>query len=266
MKIICMICTIVFLASFCFVFFAVVSSDSASAVGSKAQVQKPPWMVPRTDTDTDTILLCDELQVLDRADIPESEKKKERMIAEVVMLWEMFLDDDNASPSDPRRVNFEEYAEYLVDAVRLFQDNPTSIGGQLPKSENIHYLIAQMITKESSVTPGVVGTRGEVCLMQLHGKALAGFTPDQVRRNPRLCLILGVRWLAAQIPTCYPDGAPEYFMHEDWLGPLSVYAGGQNAIRKDGSCKRFGVAHDRVNKMMIYENRIKHEMSLRGWE
>ena len=224
------------------------------------------WMKIDTDIDTTEITLCDELPVISADDIPESEIKREQRISEVVMLWEMFFDDDSAPPSDPRRHRFEEFAGYVVDVVRMYEERQTDIGGQLPKGFKTHLIIATMISRESSVTFEVIGRCGnkrEVGLLQLHGKSLAGFTREQVARNPKLGIILGVRWLAVQIKTCFPNGAPELFTYEDWLGPLSVYAGGQNAIRKDGSCKRFSVAHDRVDRMILYESRINYEMSLR---
>lgn len=224
-----------------------------------------PWF--RDDPGEVGFAPCEEIHVISAEDIPESEIKKERMISEVVMTWDMFLDDEGAPVSDPRRAKFEEYAQYLVDSVFLFQDRPTDIGGQLPKSDNIHFLISTMVTFESSVISGVVGKykgNKEVGLMQTHGKALAGFSREQVKNNPKLGLLLGVRWLAVQIHTCYPNGAPENFIHDDWIGPLSAYAGGPKGIRTDGRCRRFTKSNERVAKMMMYENRVKHEMSLRG--
>ncbi|MCK4792578.1 MAG: hypothetical protein KAV87_53105 [Desulfobacteraceae bacterium] len=260
--------------AFCLVLFTLADGDNvlptnvtaATSIGSTVSEPsvEPLWMKTDTGTDTGYIVPCESLPVISAEDIPESEK--EQMIAEVVMLWEMFFDDENASPSDPRRMKFQEYASYLVDSILLFQDRPTAIGGQLPKSNNLHALIATMVTFESSVTSGVIGmykNKREVGLMQVHGKALAGFTREQVVSNPKLGLLLGIRWLAAQIPTCYPHGAPDYFSYEDWLGPLSVYAGGPNAIRGNGSCKRFDISRKRVNRMMMYEKRIDYEMSLR---
>lgn len=212
---------------------------------------------------------CEEVEKVDRA---EFEMSRERMVAEVEMLWTMFFDDDNAKTTDPRRDRFPELAEYLVDYVIMYQDTPTDIGGQLPRHKNDHLVAGYMAAKESSMTPAIVNNgdngKGEVCLFQLHGRALAGYSPDKVRHNARLCTMLGVRWITAQIPRCSQDGAGvfgETFAWEDsdWVGPLSVYAGGPRAIRKDGRCARFTKMAERVDAVRIFRTRIDYEMDFR---
>jgi len=186
------------------------------------------------------------------------------MISEVVMLWTMFFDDEDAPQADPRRDRFQEFAEYLVDTVIMYQDSPTDIGGQLPKQRNVHLLIAQVVTKESSVTPDVVGPQGEVGLMQImptNKIALAGYLPETVQHNPRLGLILGIRWLAHMVSECPQNDIFEVGWDDyNWLGPLSVYAGGQKAKRKNGTCMSFDIARDRIAMTLFYRSRIDHAM------
>ena len=192
--------------------------------------------------------------------IPEFEVHREQQINEVVALWGMFLDDGGANPGDSRRGSFEEYAGYLADVVSTYQESPTDIGGQIPKHENAYLLIATRITKESSIRPDVVGLKGEVGLLQVMpgGPVMAGYSAKQVRHSPRLGLVLGVRWLAYATTQCgskqdlFNLGWTDY----DWLGPLSFYAGGMKARRKNGTCASFDAAKKIVARTLLYRSRI----------
>jgi len=191
----------------------------------------------------------------------QSPTRRDIMIQEIVQLWNMFFDDQSAPTDDPRREKFEEYAGYLADAVLLYEKEPTDIGGQLPKDgRDTHLLLATMITKESSVTSDAVGKMGEVGLLQIHGQALAGYKSELVRQNPKLGILLGVRWFAYQTSACKPHRIPadnEGWRLDDWLGPLSAYAGGPNAInRKTGECYVFQLAINRVGLTKLYRSRI----------
>lgn len=244
-----------------------------------------PWMIPEEPpviVFNEHCCSCDDcdqnsIGVVEQVDRAESEISREKMITEVEMLWNMYFDDDNAKATDPRRDDFEEFAGYLADAVIMYQNEPTDIGGQFPGHKNDHLVVAYMAAKESSVTPDIIndseGGKGEVCLFQLHGTALAGFDSEKVRHNPRLCTLLGTRWIAAQIPKCKQDGVNIFkddmnvfrFKWEDadWIGPLSVYAGGPKAIRKDGRCARFGKMRERVDAVRLFRTRIDYEMDFR---
>ncbi len=184
------------------------------------------------------------------------------------MLWETFFDDESARPSDKRRDRFHEFAEYLVDIVIMYQNKPTDIGGQLPKHRNVHLLFATMVTIESSVDHTVVGPgpRHEVGLLQCHGEALVGYDPATVRRNPRLGLLLGIRWAASKVPKCpRKDILDQGWDDYDWLGPLSLYAGGAaRAKRKNGTCKHFPVSRKRVDRTLMYRTRIDY--AFRYWK
>lgn len=219
------------------------------------------WLVPGTDTDS-AIIPCEALEIIEEQDRAQYEVSKERMVQEVVTLWSVFFDDDNASETDPRRAHFWEYAEYLVNAVLMYQETKTDIGGKLPKHQNTHLLLANMVTKESSVTPNVEGKRGEVGLIQIHGPGpMIAHNKRQVKENPKLGILLGARWLASRIPQCFPDGLPDEWNDEDWLGPLSVYAGGGKAYdKRKKRCKILGVAKKRVRKMKYYRTRVDHEL------
>jgi hypothetical protein len=190
------------------------------------------------------------------ADVPEYKQRPEEMVSEVVSLWEMFFDDDNAPPRDWRRRNFQKYAEYLVQAVLMYQEVPTDIGGKLPKDRNTHLVAAQIVTMESSMRPGVVGVRGEVGLMQVmpRGPAMAGYSTSRVKKTPEIGIRLGVRWLAYSVGKCVGD--VDEWSDDDWLGPLSFYSGGSRAVRKNGTCCVFGIAKRRLEDVLNYRKRI----------
>jgi len=249
----------------------------------RGEAETRPWMVERPEPPLvfdEHCCSCDEAAALDleapveTVEQPEYMVSEERMVEEVVQLWEMWFDDQNAKASDPRREDFYRFAEYVVEAVRMYQDGPTDIGGQLPGAKNDHLVVGYMIAKESSVTPDAVNDsengRGEVCLMQLHGKALAGYAPEKVLHNPKLCVLLGTRWMTHFLPKCQQDGAGGIFGSEfawedaDWIGPLSLYAGGPRAQRKDGSCAQYGTIRERIDAVRFYRSRI--DKALEYWE
>lgn len=205
-------------------------------------------------TITEECPICEELPVIDPTDIPEYEISREEMIREIVAIWNAFFDIDNAPESDFRRDSFELYAEYLADTIITFQNKPTDIGGQLPKHPHTHLLLATKVTIESSITTDAIGkSKGESGLLQVHGKARGGVDIAEIRKRPRLGIFLGVRWLAAQIPKCHPDGVDdEDWTDEHWLGPLSLYAAGGNGYRKDGTCKHLGVSKKVIAKTRMY--------------
>ena len=193
----------------------------------------------------------------------QSPTRRDIMVSETVQVWTMFYEDEMAPADDPRRQYFQEYAEYLADYILMYENAPTDIGGQLPISKDTHVLLATMITKESSVTADVVGKMGEVGLMQLHGVALAGYDPQVVRNNPKVGVMLGVRWFAYQASLCKPTRIPsdnDGWRLDDWLGPVSSYAGGPNAInKKTGKCYSFQLARDRVALTRLYKTRLVSE-------
>lgn len=195
--------------------------------------------------------------------LTEKEIYKKQTIKEVVLLWTMFLDHGGASPDDSRRDKLEDYAEHLVDAVTVYQNTETDIGGRLPKGKNSHLIVAQSISQESSIRPGVVGRKkGEVGLLQVHGIALAGVEPEVVKNNPKVGIFLGVRWLAASVDSCFPRGFDDdKWTDDNWIRVLSVYqAGEKRAIGKNGRCKRLGVSRKRVRKMNMYRTWIDIEL------
>lgn len=223
------------------------------------------YLEPAPEADTDPII-CEELPILAEEDVPEYEVPRSRKVEEVVTLWELYFDDENAPKTDPRREHFYEWAELLMDSVEMYQQNPTDIGGQFPDHKNDHLVMAYTAAKESSVTPDVKSKseHGEVCFMQLHGQALAGYSPEKVQHNPRLCFLLGARWLASRIPACDQYDNRLLFVEEwgdwDWVGPLSFYAGGPRALKKGGGCKSFDTMKARVTKVLFYRMRVDSEL------
>ncbi len=224
-----------------------------------------PWLVDTGDAapiheEIDVEPPADETTV-DVDDPNDLEVTKEQMITEIIEVWDMFLDDANCGPDDNRRSMFPIYAEELADAIIMYQNKPTDIGGQLPEERDIHILMAVIVTKESSIRHDVVGEapRFEVGLMQIHGVALAGYNPDIVQHNSRLGLLLGVRWFAAHMDACkikkIPGDTVEW-RTDDLVGPLSVYAGGHKAVKKNGTCYHYRVARERVNLTKLYLTRI----------
>jgi len=177
-------------------------------------------------------------------------------IKEVVALWNAYYDDESISKKHKRRASFGTYAGYLVDAVRMYQEQDTDIGGRLPNDRHTHLVVATMAALESGVRPKVVGkSRGEVGLLQIHGKlALNGYTKKQVQRNPRLGLLLGVRWLAYHTQFCKTNKKGI----DKWTKTLSLYGAGLSAGRKkDGTCKQIWMARRRVRLTKFYSTRIK---------
>ncbi len=250
---------------------AALALGAVSARTGQPIEEEKPWLEPVEEEEPEDIV-CEELSwelpiQFPQEDVPESDVSWHQMVQDTVMLWELFFDNDNAPIDDPRRDNFELYAEYLADAIITYQNQETDIGGRLPRHPSTHYLLATMVTKESSVTHDVVGKmhkKFEVGLLQTHGTALAGIRKDVVRKKPKLGLLLGVRWLAAQIARCHPEGIDDRnWTEEDWLEPLSVYAGGPKAIRADGTCKVFKVAKERLKQMRLYQDWVEGEMAVR---
>jgi len=203
----------------------------------------------RTPTE-DTPVELEEQSIQEEAiEVTEREQK----IQEVVALWNMFYDDQGVK-WNKRRAKFPEYAGYLVDAVKMYEDNPTDIGGQLPANTDNHLIVATMVTLESAVKPEVVGfLKGEVGLLQIHGRAaLAGHTKKEVKNNPKLGLILGVRWLAYHTQFCDQKSGLD-----NWKQSLSLYGAGlRGGRRADGSCKEIRVARKRVRLAKFYRTRI----------
>lgn len=189
-------------------------------------------------------------------DVPEYEQGPDEMVSEVVKAWEFFFDDDNAPPRDWRRNNFEQYAYYLVQAVLMYEEIETDIGGKLPKNRNTHIVAAQIVTRESALRPRVVGVRGEVGLMQVmpRGPTIAGHRPATVRKTPELGIRLGVRWLAFSVGRCSRD--LEDWSDDDWLGPLSFYSAGGKVRRRNGTCKVLDIGRRRLKKALSYRKRI----------
>lgn len=209
------------------------------------------------DVASESVWLNDTVPDVVHFEEPTPEKKdRDEKIADVVSLWEMFFDDDNAPPSDWRRKNFEKYAYYLVNAVQMYQDGPTDIGGQLPKDRSTHLIAAQIVTKESALRSKVVGRLGEVGLMQVmpRGPTIAGHRPQRVRRDPELGIRLGVRWLAYSVGRC--GGDLDEWSDDDWLGPMSFYSAGGKVRRRNGSCKVLDIARERFKKTLNYRQRM----------
>jgi len=241
------------------------TEGSAAPIVPTPTATATPWLKAQPEPECSCIL-CPEEPCHPPApeDIPESEVPRETMVEELVILWNLMFDDDDASPDDYRRLRFEEYAEMVADAVLIYQNEEADNGGRLPRHPNTHILIGVMIKLESSVRPEVVGrSHGEVGLMQVHGKALAGYAPEYVQKRPNLGVLLGVRWFASRIPICYPDGFDDHeWTNADWMGPLSVYAAGERGMKEIGHCWKIKVARARHDMMLMFRNRIDHEMRM----
>lgn len=185
---------------------------------------------------------------------------KEIMAKEIVYIWEMFFNDQGASPTDPRREMFQYYAEEIAESIEYFKLNEADIGGKLPDHRSTHLMIAEMITRESSVNPHVVGKKKkEVSMFQMHGEALGGYPRQFVRKETGLAALLGVRWIAHHISLCSNVNSLDNWTNEDWVRPISAYGAGiaktyKNKKRK--TCKKFTFAKRRVKRMKSYALRI----------
>lgn len=234
------------------------ASDDNQPVWVKAPT---PWLL--TESDPDEGCSCVECSWMPchepepEAETPEYLWNRDEAVSKIILYWELFFEDGDAPIEDKRRKNFERYAGYVYNAVRYYQEHDTDAGGRLPRDNSAFELVATIITFESSVRADVVGPepRCEVGLMQVWGKALAGYDREEVRKKPRLGVMLGVRWLASRIPECYPENIGDYNWDDmDWLGPMSVYAAGERGMY-DGKCLRLNVARERVDRMIEYRMR-----------
>jgi len=188
--------------------------------------------------------------------ISKGPTKREIMIEEVIEVWQMFFDDQGASPDDSRRERFPEFAENVVDAVLYYQENPTDIGGQLPKDGKAHIMVATMITLESSVRANITSKSKlkEVGLMQIHGEALNGIARSAVINNPKLGVMLGVRWLAHNIYVCkYPT---DKWKDWHWARSLSFYGAGAPKGLKNGKCRSLRFGTRRIRLTNFYKARL----------
>ena len=240
-------CALGGLFSFCLLIICICAGFNSRSEENRAlPIEDDPYGTICEDLDPVTI------PAVVRSEEPNSDERS----AEVVALWEMFFDDDHAPRYDRRRRDFKRFAKYLVKAVDRYQEATTNIGGQLPKSKNTHLVAAQIITRESSITTNVVGSRGEVGLMQVmpRGPAIDGHNPRKIIRDPELGIRLGVRWLAHAVGKCQKN--IDEWKDNDWLGPLSFYQGGPQAIRKNGRCRIFKSAQERLRKTLLYRERI----------
>lgn len=206
----------------------------------------------------------DEGEETESAPGEEEAALREKMEDEVIDLWTMYLEDRDTSSKDSRWTDMHGLASSLVRYVRKYQTEGVMHMKEkvyLPEHENVHLLIATMVTFESALWPEVVGSMGEVGLLQVHGVALNGFKPEDVKRNPDLGLKLGIRWLTKQIPYCnVPRG--DQWTDDDWLGPLSIYGGGVNRAKKNGKCLNFKVSKRRIEYTKLYRDRINSKYSV----
>ena len=157
---------------------------------------------------------------------------------------------------------FHIYAKEIADAIDYYKKNEADIGGRLPDHRSTHIIIAIIITHESSVNPNAVGFKhGEVSMFQLWGKALNGFSKEEVKNNTELAAMLGVRWIAHSTSQCNnnKDTLSDSWRTIDWLRPLTIYGSGPKKTYKDKKkrqCRIFDFARRRVNQIAMYEKRI----------
>jgi hypothetical protein len=115
---------------------------------------------------------------------------------------------------------------------------------------------------ESSVNPTVVGKkpRREVGLMQCWGKALMGYSREEVRKDFELGLFLGIHWLGTMIQECKIDVDSMRGINS-WKGPLSLYGAGPRRAIKHGKClTNFRFANRRIKKTKELARLIKKEI------
>lgn len=231
--------------------------------GLTATCSQPPKQVQRTESKV-------RIQKIEKKEIKEAiVDPNEEMISEIIEVWELFFKDANVGRKDPRRKRFHEFASYLAQAIRIYQNQEITINGRkarLPKDKNIHILLAVLITKESSVKYDVVGTspRFEVGLMQVWGVALNGYDKETVKQNPELGILLGVRWIAYMTSLCKPYRVgqdKEEWRTTDWLGPLTMYGAKPSKVwidKKKKTCRIFPFARKRIKLTLFYRKRIKN--------
>jgi hypothetical protein len=129
--------------------------------------------------------------------------KADIRVNELSTMWTQYYDDFNIRENHPNRKNFCLYAKYVVESLDLLKKEYYASEGysrnlkiKYPEDDSqLHLLIGAMAIKETSVTPRLVGKRGEVGLLQVHGVAQDGHHKRVIRENPRTGIHLGIRWL-----------------------------------------------------------------------
>ena len=212
----------------------------------------------------------DDTDIIDTDTVPDEEITQEEMVADIIGVWEIFFRDANVRQSDWRRDHFQEHAKSMAKWITYYQNNPADIGGQLPKHGSTHMLAAVIVTKESSVDHMAIGPapRFEAGLFQVWDVAAAGYSKDEIRRNPELGIMLGIRWMAHSTSQCKKTRIPVDTVEwrtSDWLGPMTAYGSKPKKFRrKNGTCKVFGFAKDRINLVRIYMDRVDAERQKEG--
>jgi hypothetical protein len=175
--------------------------------------------------------------------------ERDTAIQEVSSYWTYIFDKETCPTNDWRRQKFNEWASWLVDAIRDYQSEKNNTELKLPNYRYLHLLIAYIVYKESSVNPNVIGNRfGEVGFLQLHGVSLNGYLPEVIIETPQLGMQLGIRWLAYTYNQC---GKLDNTL-DSWLGPLALYAAGPKA-KTNGKCSiSFSYAIDKVSETKKY--------------
>lgn len=189
----------------------------------------------------------------------DNPKQSERsvMIDDIVGAWNIGYDREGLPQNYKQRDKFQEYAEYLTDAMIFYQNNKSDIGGKLPIHSSTHFMLASMVFEESRVKPRRVGKKGDVGLLQVLNKdARNGHTKKEIRDNPELGIKVGVRWLTATMPTV---GATKFLLKwkdNYWLKPVSLYVAGKGALKDDNSWGVVSMARKRVRLMKLYRKLV----------
>jgi hypothetical protein len=100
-----------------------------------------------------------------------------------------------------------------------------------PDAERCPSLLMAIAFKESSWDPSAIGGRGEVGLMQIHGRALAGVSPSDaaaIRTNLRL----GLAWLNQSAERCRHAGWEHRRDFDERV--LGAYASGECSPSRGG--------------------------------
>lgn len=247
------------IGALCTVLLLIITTCSQRIIDTpdKYKLMVPPVPVPITNVsieETEKLVALSETPEYISIDV---------MAKEIAEVWELFFDDGKAPYNDPRREMFDIYALEIAQAIDYWKKHKVDIGGSMPDHRSTHIIVAIVITRESSVNPNVVGKKfGEVSMFQLHGKALNGYSKEEVKRDTKLAAMLGVRWIAHSTSQCKNNRSSwdnKEWKNSDWLRPLTIYGSGPKKVyksKKHRTCKVFRFAKRRTAEISMYQERI----------
>ena len=173
---------------------------------------------------------------------------------EILSTWRLYFKNWGIEHPSPKRTkNYRNYAKYITKWVDYFEENEGLFGGRLPKYKDNHLIVAVIIECETGIYSKRIGSRGEVGLMQIWGKARAGHPRREIINNPELGIKLGIQWLAYSSTRC----KKKQDIKLRWKKTLTQYGAGPKAVKSNGRCDIYSFARRRFRKTLQYRKKIR---------